>query len=140
MLTVFALSLALLGAEPGSAAPEPEYRFGLEGSSTELGLSGEGRLRITIHPRADKKLNLKAPFEVILGGEGVQLDKERLGPEDAVAKTSSVGLEIGFRGTRPGPAALDVKARFFICDDRVCERRVEIRRLPVIVRGEGPGR
>lgn len=135
MLGLLLLPLALIGAEASAASAD--YQISLEGSSLEVGPLAPGRLTLSIETRPGKKLNLKAPFELTFSGEGVGLDETRLGPEDAAVHTSSVTLAIGFRGARPGPARVNVRAKFFICDERVCERRIESRSLDVMVRAEG---
>ncbi len=127
------LSVALLlGAPPAEA--EPEYRFSLEALSPEVELGAFGTLRIVVEPRADKKLNLKSPLRMELDSEGLRLDKALLGAADAREEDKRVTFETRFEGTRQGPASFSVRAVFFICDERVCERRTETRTARVTVR------
>ena len=132
MLAPLILAALVLGVAPKEA--EPEYRFLLEGTSEAIELGSFGAVRITVAPRSDKKLNLKSPLRIELEAEGLVLDKAQLGAADAIEAERRVSFETRFEGTREGPTQLKVQATFFICDERVCERRTESRTVAVTVR------
>lgn len=123
MLEAVLVSMVLLGAEPAPAAPPPEYRVSLEGTSAELVLGARGELRFSIEARADKKVNLKSPLRVELTSEQLRFDQARLEAKDAQGDERAVRFSTRFQADAAGPASLSLRALFFICDDRVCERK-----------------
>lgn len=137
MWSAMLVSVALLGAEPAppAPAPPPEYRVSLEGSTPELVVGERGTLRFLIEARADKKVNRKSPLRVELTSEQLRIQKPRLEAKDAEGDDRMVRLSTEFEAEAPGPAVLSLRALFFICDERVCERKTESLQHTVQVRG-----
>ena len=63
------------------------------------------------------------------------LKKSLLRTKDAKEKwEKSPSFAVGFSADEAGPQTIDVKATFFVCDVKICERKSEKISVPVSVR------
>ncbi len=127
----------MFGAEP--EAPPPDHQVSLEGSSSEVLVGQAGRLVFQIQARADKKVNLKSPLRVELEGGAVRFDKSKLQVEDAKGDERKLSFETRFHLDEVGVARIVVRALFFICDDRSCDRRTALLEHSVTARAPAEG-
>ncbi len=118
---VMCLTLAV-GAESAK-----NYTFETRGTSHEVQTGKSGALKLAIKPSAGFHVSPDAPLKIGLESEpGLELAKKTLGHDDAKDKKSEAPeFEVKFGAVQPGKKSISVDAMFFVCNEKLCERKTE---------------
>lgn len=124
----------VFGSAPSGEAAK-NYRFELDGTSREVQAGKSGTLKLTIRPAEGYKVSAEAPLKIGLQSEGLDLAKKTLGHADAKDKKSiAPEFSVGFDAGVPGEKSIQVDATFFVCNEKLCERKNEKVNVPVKVK------
>jgi hypothetical protein len=109
-----------------SLASPKNYTIDLSQTTKEVKSGQSGYLHLQIVPADGFKVSAEAPLRINLASEGLKLHKTKLGHEDAKDKKStSPEFGVRFGTAEEGDNAIAVDATFFVCDERICERKQE---------------
>lgn len=141
MSAVTALMIAAkLFASPSEARPVQKYTLSFAGSSEKLKLGDPGVFALRIDAAPGFRISADAPLKIKLSGQGLKLSKTTLKQRDSIAKKPKgkkryVNPEFKCRmdGTEAGAGQVQVDASFFVCDDKICQRKRAKKRLAVEV-------
>lgn len=129
---LLALGLTLAGEAKADAK---NYTLDLNGTSKEVHVGKDGTLKLLIKPAQGFKISAEAPLKIGLDARGLELSKKALGHDDAKDKKStSPEFDVKFAGTAPGSQSIQVDAMFFVCNEKLCERKTEKVTIPVNVK------
>jgi hypothetical protein len=124
MLSILMAGALAIGAQNAEAIKH--YTFDTSGTSQEVQAGKGGNLKLAIKPEAGFHVSPDAPLKISLSGEGVELSKKALGHEDAKDKKSEAPeFEVKFGAVEAGQKSIAVEAMFFVCSEKICERKVE---------------
>jgi hypothetical protein len=134
MLTAALLVLTLAGAD-NAAPPVKNYTIDFGGTSKEVQAGKKGELKLLIKAAEGYKVSAEAPLKIGLDAPGLDLSKKQLGHDDKKDKKSEAPeFTVSFGAASAGDKAIAVDAMFFVCNDKVCERKTEKLSVPVSVR------
>jgi hypothetical protein len=135
MITSVLFALALT-AGADNAAPAPKnYTLDLAGTTKEVQAGKKGELKLLIKAAEGYKVSAEAPLKIGLEASGLDLAKKQLGIGDAKDKKStSPEFAVAFGAGEAGDKSILVDATFFVCNDKICERKMEKVTVPVSVR------
>ena len=117
---------ALLFIGFAAVASPKNYTIDLSQTTKEVKPGQNGTLYLQIVPADGFKVSPDAPLKINLAAQGLKLHKTQLGHEDAKDK-KSISPEFGvrFAASEQGDKSIDVDATFFVCDEKICERKQE---------------
>jgi hypothetical protein len=127
MLTaaLFVLSLAV-AAEGNTPAPAKNYTLTFEGTTKELQANKKGELKMCIKATEGYHVSAEAPLKIALESQGVDLAKKQLGRADAKDKKSEAPeFAVSFGAGTAGDKSIVVDASFFVCNEKICEKKTE---------------
>jgi len=131
---LFAFALAA-GADDNAAPPAKNYSIDLAGTTREVQAGKKGELRLAIKAADGYKVSAEAPLKIGLEAQGLDLSKKQLGHGDAKDKKStSPEFAVAFGAAAAGEKSILVDAMFFVCNEKICERKTEKVTVPVSVR------
>jgi hypothetical protein len=133
MLTslLFALGLSFAGAQDNAK----NYTFDLSQTSKEVQAGKSGNLKLAIKPAEGFHVSPDAPLKIGLEASGLDLSKKALGHDDAKDKKSPAPeFEVKFAALEAGSKSITVDAMFFVCSEKLCERKTEKVSIPVTVK------
>src|SRR5688572_8932392 len=124
MILAFALSVA--GSEGKDDAAKPQqYTIDMTGTSKEVQAGKSGMFRLHIKPADGYKVSAEAPLKIGLAAEGLELHKKTLGHDDAKDKKSTAPeFLVNFGAREAGDKTIAVDAMFFVCSEKICERKI----------------
>ena len=109
-----------------AVASPKNYTIDISQTTKEVKTGQNGVLYLQIVPEQGFKVSAEAPLKINLAAEGLKLHKTKLGHEDAKDKKStSPEFGVKFAAAEEGERAIDVDATFFVCDEKICERKTE---------------
>lgn len=112
-------------ASPTDAA-QKKYTLDLSQTTKEVKPGQEGYFHMAIKPADGFKVSAEAPLRINLDSPGLKLHKKKLGHKDAKdAKSTAPEFGVRFGAASEGEQAIEVEATFFVCDDKICERKNE---------------
>lgn len=121
-------------ANPKDDGPK-KYTLDLSKTTNEVKAGGEGYFHLAIKASEGFKVSAEAPLRIKLASPGLKLHKKKLGHKDAKdAKSTSPEFEVRFGADAAGEQSIDVDATFFVCDDKICERKNEKLTVAVAVK------
>ncbi len=123
-----ALALVLGIAVLGSPADQTTKKYTLDLSQTtkEVKTGQSGLLYLHIVPEPGYHVSPEAPLKINLTADGLKLHKTQLGHDDAKDKKSEAPeFGVKFATKEQGDKSIAVDATFFVCDEKICERRQE---------------
>lgn len=130
----FLLGLALTST-PVADKAEKKYEISFDGTTKDVRKGKDGTFAMSIKPADGYKVSNEAPLKIKLASKGLGLEKSMLKTKDAKEKwEKSPSFAVGFSAKESGPQTIDVKATFFVCDVKICERKSEKLSVPVSVR------
>jgi hypothetical protein len=135
MLTslVLALGLSFSGSQDQSGAKN--YTFDVSQTSKEVQAGKSGNFKLTIKPADGFHVSPDAPLKIGLEASGLDLSKKALGHDDAKDKKSfAPEFEVKFAAVEAGSKSITVDAMFFVCNEKLCERKTEKVSVPVAVK------
>lgn len=130
---------ASLLTSAGEAKATPKYQLDFAGSSQVLKIGQPGKLALKIHAAPGFRISTDAPLKIKLSAPALKLGKQLLKQRDSRAKPAkgqkyaTPTFEVKMEGQQAGPAEVAVDARFFVCDDKICERTRARQQLKVEV-------
>lgn len=134
LLTSLILALSLTVASETNT-PAKNYKLDVSGTSKEVQAGKSGTLKLSIKPAEGYKVSAEAPMKIGLEAEGLELAKKLLGHQDAKDKKSTAPeFDVSFGATTAGEKSIIVDASFFVCNEKLCERKTEKVTVPVSVR------
>lgn len=137
-LAAWMLVAAGLAAQaPQTEGDKDDKKYTLDFSKTtqQVQPGSPGMFWMQIQAAPGFKVSQEAPLKIALQGEGVKLDKSNLGVSDSKdKKADSPEFGVKFATEGAGDKAITVDATFFVCDDKICERKKEKVTVPVSVR------
>ena len=137
VLVAVTLGLATLGQPRVTPTDASGDRYTLDASETTSSLRAGKKGAFVLHIKAatGAKISADAPLTVSLSSSGVVLAKSELGAKDATKKKFvSPTFRVSFKAKDPGETSIAVKASFFVCDDKICERKLAKLSVPITVR------
>lgn len=136
--TLLALALSLSAdtkTEPKEKEPPKNFSFDTTGTSQDVQAGKPGTFRLQIKAAEGYHVSAEAPLKIGLTGEGLDLAKKQLGHDDAKdKKAASPEFTVGFGSGAAGAKTINVEATFFVCSEKLCERKAEKLSVPVSVR------
>ena len=133
MITAFLVALTLAAADD---APAPKnYTVDLAGTTKEVQAGKKGELKLSIKAAEGYKVSAEAPLKIGLEATGLDLAKKQLGHADAKDKKSTTPeFQVAFGAGEAGDKSIVVDAMFFVCNDKICEKKTEKLTVAVAVR------
>jgi hypothetical protein len=132
-IALFCAGLALASESKESATKN--YTIDTSGTSQQVQPGKQGTLRLHIKAAEGYKVSPEAPLKIALTGDGVDLTKTKLGHDDAKDKKSEAPeFNVAFSSASAGDKKIVVDASFFVCNEKICERKTEKLSVPVSVR------
>lgn len=132
-LAVMTLGLLLM-APASSEADGKKYEIDISETSREVSQGDKGTFQLRIQARPGYKVSQEAPLKIKLKSEGLALKKSLLEAKDAKSKKwTSPEFAVAFSAEETGAQNIDVDAVFFVCDERICERKKEELSVPISV-------
>lgn len=127
MLSTILLAAALaVAAEGNGAAPAKNYTLTFDGTTKEVQAGKKGELKLLIKATEGYHVSNEAPLKIGLDGQGVDLAKKQLGRDDAKDKKSEAPeFAVSFGAAAAGDKSIVVDALFFVCNEKICERKTE---------------
>lgn len=127
MLSTLLLAAALaISAEGNAAAPAKNYTVTFDGTTKEVQAGKKGELKMCIKAAEGYHVSNEAPLKIGLDGQGVDLAKKQLGRDDAKDKKSEAPeFAVAFGTPAAGDKSIVVDALFFVCNEKICERKTE---------------
>lgn len=125
-----------LASTPVADDAAKKYEISFDGTTKDVKQGAAGTFSMSIQPAEGYKVSHEAPLKIELDSEGLGLKKKTLKTKDAADKKwdKSPKFAVGFSADDAGEQSIDVKATFFVCDVKICERKTEKLRVPVSVR------
>jgi hypothetical protein len=119
-------ALALLFVGLATIANPKNYTIDHSQTTKEVKPGQSGMLYLHIVPADGFKVSAEAPLKINLTAAGLKLHKTNLGHDDAKDKKSTAPeFGVKFAAPEQGDKAIEVDATFFVCDERICERKQE---------------
>lgn len=123
--------LALAGSAFASDAKK--YDIKVPAVTAKAGQKSDATLKI--EAAAGSHVSDEAPLKIILKGDGVKLEKEKLTTADiAEGKGASPTFKITFTAEKAGAQKIEAQATFIVCTKELCEREQETVNIPVDVK------
>jgi hypothetical protein len=117
---------ALLFVGLATIANPKNYTIDTSQTTQEVKAGGNGTLHLQIIPANGFKVSPEAPLKINLSAEGLKLNQSALGHDDAKDKKStSPEFGVKFGAPEQGGKSIQVDATFFVCDEKICERKTE---------------
>jgi hypothetical protein len=102
------------------------YTIDLSQTTKEVKSGQSGQVYLHIVPADGFKVSAEAPLKINLAAEGLKLHKTKLGHDDAKDKKSTAPeFGVKFAAPEEGDKSVAIDATFFVCDERICERKQE---------------
>lgn len=135
-MSAAALLLGLaLSATPVADDAAKKYEISFDGTTKDVKKGAKGTFSMSIKPAEGYKVSNEAPLKIKLDSKGLALAKKTLKTKDAKEKwEKSPAFAVDFSADAAGAQTIDVKATFFVCDVKICERKTEKLSVPVSVR------
>ena len=134
LITVLALSLSFASETSPDDFPDKPYTLQTKGTTTQVKTGAQGKFALQIIPAEGFKVSREAPMKIKLKSEGLKLEKSKLGQKDAGdKKAKSPKFNVGFGAPSSGKQSVDAHAVFFICNETICQRKVEKLKVAVNV-------
>ena len=135
MIATTLLALALTFAGDAKEQAPKNYQLDLQGTSKEVQAGKPGKLELKIKAAPGYHVSAEAPLKIALAAEGLKLDKSALGHDDAKDKKSEAPeFSVGFSAAEKGDKSIAIDAVFFVCSEKICERKTEKLSVPIAVR------
>ena len=113
MLTFSTLELTLALSTQVSAKDFPDKPYSLKTKGTTTQAKGF-------------KVSREAPMKIKLKSNGLTLEKSKLGQKDVVNKKGDFSqFNVSFGAPASGSQSVAANAVFFICNENICQRKVE---------------
>ena len=121
------MTLGLLIMAPTASEGSPKkYEIDVSETSRQVAKGDRGTFQLRIRAKPGFKVSQEAPLKIALKSEGLALKKKLLKAKDARNKEwTSPEFAVGFSADESGDQNIDVDAVFFVCDERICERKKE---------------
>jgi hypothetical protein len=133
MLTTLLVAAALSFVGASDAAKN--YSFDHSGTTQEVQAGKPGTFKLSIKPAEGFHVSPDAPLKISLDGSGIDLSKKALGHDDARDKKSfSPEFSVKFTAAEAGAKSINVDAMFFVCNEKLCERKTEKVSVPITVK------
>lgn len=133
--TLFTVALALSAQTPNGAAPKKTYTLDTSGTSREVQAGKPGTFRLTFKVDEGFYISPEAPLKIGLTAEKIALEKKQLAHADAKDKTAKApDFSVPFTTAEKCDTSIAVDAVFFLCNEKLCERKTEKLSVPVSVR------
>lgn len=123
-----ALPAVLLAvALPALADDAKAYAIDTQGTTTALKPGASGQLKLAIKPAAGHYVSPDAPLKIALSSEpAVSVDKATIARGDLDdPKAKSPSFKVGLKGASAGDAKVTADVQFFLCNEKICERKTE---------------
>lgn len=134
MISALLVAAQLAFAAPTADAAKP-YKIAVDGTTTELKAGAPGLFKLSIRPATGFHVSPEAPLKIGLEGHGVELEKKSLGHGDAQDKNSQAPqFAVKFAAAAAGAQSIAVDATFFVCSEKLCERKSEKLNVPITVK------
>jgi hypothetical protein len=134
LTTALALSLSFTAETSPEDFPDKPYTLKTEGTTTQVKTGEQGKFALQIIPAKGFKVSREAPMKIKLKSKGLKLEKSRLGQKDTDdKKAKSPKFNVGFGAPSSGKQSVDAHAVFFICNETICQRKVEKLKVAVNV-------
>jgi len=134
LTTALVLSLGLPAQASAKDFPDKPYTLKTKGTTTKVKQGKAGTFALQIIPAKGYKVSREAPMKIKLKSKGLELEKKKLGQKDAQNKKStSPKFNVGFKTPAAGAQSIDANAIFFICNEEICQRKVEKVKVAVSV-------
>jgi hypothetical protein len=134
LTTALALSLSFAAEATNKDFPDKPYTLKTQGTTTQVKTGAKGEYALQIIPAKGFKVSREAPMKIKLKSSGLTLEKSKLGQKDVSEKKGeSVSFQVGFDAPKTGGQSVDAKAVFFICNENICQRKVEKLKVAVNV-------
>lgn len=125
-------------AVPAKPAAKPGAMYTLETTpaSFDLATGAKGTVNVTITPAADNHVNDEptAPFSIVLKGEGLTFEKEKLGHADVKHTPEATTVAIPFTAAKAGTTSFEATLKFFVCTPKTCVPQSDRISIPVTVK------
>lgn len=110
--------------EEKNSATKDDYKIVTSASSTEIKLSGDGKLSILIQPGEGLKVHPQAPLEARLkASNGIKPAKKKLGRKDVTeAESHAPEMTCDLHAEAAGEHKVDAEISFFLCSESWCQR------------------
>ena len=126
LTTALALSLSFAAETSTKDFPDKPYTLKTKGTTTQVKKGAKGAYALQIIPAKGFKVSREAPMKIKLKSSGLKLEKSKLGQKDVHDKKSTdVSFQVGFDAPKTGGQSVDANAVFFICNENICQRKVE---------------
>jgi hypothetical protein len=131
---LLAVTLSVVSAD-SATPPAKNYTFDTSGTTKEVQAGKKGELKVHIKAAEGYKVSSEAPLKIALEAKDLDLAKKQLGHDDAKDKKSTAPeFLVSFAASAAGDKAIMVDALFFVCSEKICERKTEKVTIPVSVR------
>jgi hypothetical protein len=128
-------ALAQTATPAGDTSAAKKYTIDVSKTTSDVKAGAGGTFALHIQAAAGFKVSHEAPLKITLQSDGLKLAKSALGAADAKdKKATSPEFEVKFGADAAGQKKIEVDATFFVCDDKICERKKETLSVPVSVR------
>jgi hypothetical protein len=128
-------AILVLGLAVLSQQEAKNYTIDVSQTTKEVKEGQDGYFHLQIVPTSGYKVSAEAPLKINLASAGVELHKKSLGHADAKdAKSTSPEFGVRFGAPKEGDKTIEVDATFFVCSDKICERKQEKMTVAVAVK------
>ena len=137
MLTfsTLALTLALSTQVSAKDFPDKPYSLKTKGTTTQVKKGAQGKFALQIIPAKGFKVSREAPMKIKLKSDGLTLEKSKLGQKDVINKKGDFSqFNVPFGTPASGSQSVAANAVFFICNENICQRKVEKLEVAVTVK------
>ncbi|MCK6546799.1 hypothetical protein L6R52_13200 [Myxococcota bacterium] len=136
MLASTLLTVALaLSAQTKDGAPKKAYSLDTAGTSQQVQPGKPGTFRLAFKVDEGFYISPEAPLKIGLTADKIALEKKQLAHADAKDKTAKAPeFLVPFGTTEQCDTSIAVDAVFFLCNEKLCERKTEKLTVPVSVR------
>lgn len=125
-LTAALLGLAIVAAQPTEENVDKKYTIDFTETTKDVEKGKRGLFAMHIKAAEGYKVSQDAPLKIQLASSGLDLQKKTLKSKDATEKKwTSPRFAVRFGADEPGEQKIDVDAVFFVCDEKICERKKE---------------
>lgn len=126
VIASIALGIVLAASPKADSVPESSYTVDASGTTTSVKAGKDGVFKLSIKPAKGYKVSREAPMKIKLKSDGVKLAKAKLGQKDAKdAEHKSVKFKVDFAAATAGKQSIECDATFFVCSDKICEKKKE---------------
>ena len=134
LTTALALTLSFSAEASAKDFPDKPYTLKTQGTTTQVKAGKTGQFALQIIPAKGFKVSREAPMKIKLKSSGLKLEKSKLGQKDAHDKKStSPQFSVGFQAPSSGGQSVDANAVFFICNENICQRKLEKLKVAISV-------